>query len=154
MVQACLYDLGLKFAGNNDFKDELKEQLDKLEWESESFVDFCYNDCEEMTLTNVITKLKGIRIFEKNKTKFYLQRTSILEKFGIDEVSDSIKCKDISELEQLLQSEKDLIEWKIKIFKEGLIWDGRRYCWKFKYENKKLYFTKKALPEFSNSQNL
>lgn len=132
------------------FKDEARDRLDKIVFDSGYFVSWCYDEDEDMTLTKTRVIMRGERKDVgkgKNlKTKFYLAREFWLEKFN-ETLVDDICCKDLNELEEILETEKGNIAFAKRLFEKGIIFDGRRYCWKFEYNGKKLILTEKVMPE-------
>ena len=146
--QVSLFDLNLKETDNSiEFKDEMQKDLDRLRFESEVFVNTCYDENQDLTLSKQKITLIPIRSTKQDKNgkaKLFLMRHSWVEKFeDFDVFVDEIPAKDLNELEQIIQAEKENIEWYQELMKKGLIFDGHRYCWTFEYKDKKLKFLEK-----------
>lgn len=149
MAQISLFDSGLKFKEGkalDEFKDETRERLDNLQWESPEKQTFAYNDDGDMFLTKMRLKLEGIRrLGKKGKFEFLLERHfrySHLEEV----IEDEIPCKRIQDLEACFQGEQILFESDLEL-PENVLFDGHRYCWRFrKNEDGTISFTEKVIP--------
>lgn len=146
-TQIGLFDMGLEAStktGAENFIDSAGERLAKLEWHSESRKGLYYDELDYRKLCSLTVELKGIRkLDKKGKFKFYLERYwhySELEEIIADEVS----CKNIDELEKVFESEKDNFEC-LRSLPDDVLFDGRRYCWKFEVNDGIIYFTEKWL---------
>lgn len=124
------------------------KRLAKLKWLSESRKDFYYGELDYRKLCSLTVEFKGIRTPDKKnkgKFKFYLERYwhySNLEEI----IADEVLCKDIDELEKVFETEKDNFEC-LKNLPDDVLFDGRRYCWKFEVRYDKVCFVEKWLPQ-------
>ena len=134
LTQLSLFDMNLKTTdktGIESFKDETGKRLEKLQWVSEYRQDFMYNENDMRKLTQVKLYLKGIRrLNKKGKFNFFLERKWYHRDLN-DVIADEIPCGKISDLEACFNDEKFLFEWH-KDLPKDVLFDGRRYCWKFK----------------------
>lgn len=149
MQQVSLFDANLKFKeGNNleEFKDETKKRLDKLEWHSPEKQTFFYDNEDNKKLTLLTVDLKGIRrLNKKGKFEFVLER--YWHYADLEEcIADEVKHKKIEDLESCFSDEIALFESDLRLPKD-VLFDGRRYCWKFKEIEKKVYFIEKWIPD-------
>jgi hypothetical protein len=148
--QINLFDMGLKTAQKSeaeDFTDTAAETLKKLSWYSERMQTFYYDELENMKLTSVRLKLKGIRRLKKDgKFEFALERSWFYS--GLEEcIEDEIKFGKIEELEELFEDEKYSFE-QLRKLPEDVLFDGRRYFWKFqKTQDGTIYFAEKWMPQ-------
>jgi len=150
MQQVSLFDIDLKFKKGNsleDFKDEAKDKLDKLEWHSPEKQTFFYSEPGNKKLSLLTLDLKGIRrINKKKKFEFVLLRHWHYS--GLEEcIDDEVKAKTIEDLEKCFENEISLFKSDLYL-PEDVLFDGRRYCWKFeKREDGTIEFIEKWLPE-------
>ena len=150
-MQKSLFDMDLKTisTGTEEFKDSAGERLDKLNWKSELTKTFSYNENEDRIKIMIVTYLKGIRkINKKGKFEFYLLRDNFCATID-DLFADEIKCKDIKELEDFFEGEKQHAIWMSKL-PDDVLFDNHRYCWKFKEADGKVKFIEKWIGEINN----
>jgi len=125
--------------------DENKK-LDDLFFESEYFNNFMESD-EGTIPTTTKVRLKAVKgIDKKGKAEFILIKEFLVK--AKDEVFNEAldcKCKNLEELLNIFESEKE----ELKVFKQasdkGIMFDNRRYWWKTKIENNKVYFIEKVI---------
>jgi len=150
-AQIGLFDMGLETStetGTENFIDSAGKRLAKLKWHSESRKDFYYDEADYRKLCSLKVEFKGIRVPDKKtkgRSKFSLERYwqySNLEEI----IADEVQCKDIDELEKVFEAEKENFE-TLRNLPDDVLFDGRRYCWKFKEYDGKVYFTDKWLPQ-------
>jgi hypothetical protein len=142
-MQSNLLDLGLNFERRDiPFEDELATRLERLAWQSEPFNSFMYDEDDEPVLVKSTLHLRALRTFGKKGTPhLYLARQ--LRCSSIEEpIDDIIACKDISELEQIFETEKDQVEFGIA---NKVMFDGHRYWWRWKEEDGKVIFTERFI---------
>jgi len=141
-MQSNLLDLGLRFERRAiPLEDELGTRLERLAWQSEPFNSFMYDEDDEPVLVKSTLHLKALRAFSKKGTPhLYLARC--VHCSHLDEpLDDIIACKDISELEQLFETEKEQVEFGIA---NNVLFDGR-YWSKWQEEDGKVIFTEKFI---------
>ena len=135
-----LLDLELKWVDSKgiEVKDEEKEKLKSLCFESDYFVGMCYSDQEEMTLSRQkvwITTERKLVGKVKPIMKFFIIKNIWIEKYGVDILSNEWDFKDIKSLEDCVNDEKEELNYSIEQLKENKIFDNHRYWWKFDYNN-------------------
>ena len=147
--QTALSDFKLKpqADGEATFLDDERERLDRLAWESREFTTWMYDDKERMTLTRTSVSLKGARRIvgtgKKSKKQFFLIREHWVAKAG-ESIEDEIPVQDLGELERMVEHEREYTKALQEGIAEGLLFDGRRYWWKFTYEDGEVTFTERA----------
>ena len=140
-MQKSLLGLELKFAATDiPFEDQLGARLERLAWQSEPFDSWKYDDNDEAVLIKATLHLRAVRTFpKKGAPRLYLERR--LQCSHLDEpLGDLIRAADMSELEQLFETEKDQVEFSIA---NNAMFDGHRYWWKWQEENGKVIFTER-----------
>lgn len=168
MTQANLMDMNLKFKKGVDFKgrsnlstmnlksskknimdefkDESLERINKLVWNSPKKQTFCYDDNGDMKLTTLKLNLKGARrLNKKGKFDFVLEREWDYD--GIEEkIIDDVLCHKLPDLESCFNDEIFMFESDLTLPKD-VLFDGHRYCWKFKEVKGKIRLLEKWLPK-------
>jgi hypothetical protein len=115
---------------------EEQDKLSRLTFDSGYFVDLVYDEDLHMTFSKARVRLKGIRTFDKKGSpRFFVEVSKWFEKFGGEIINDAWQGKDISELEAMVDSHKLLVDETKEQLAKGIVFDGHRYWWKFKYEN-------------------
>ena len=141
-MQSNLLDLGLSFERRDiPFEDELGTQLERLAWQSEPFNSWTYDENDDAVLTKATLHLGAVRTFpKKGAPRLYLHRQlrcSHLE----EPLDDIIRAANMSELEQLFETEKDQVEFSIA---NNVMFDGR-YWWKWRQEEGKVIFNERFI---------
>ncbi len=148
-----LFDFKVDWKKPEPYKDEVKEKLEKLKFDSGYFVNWCYDSDEEMTLSKTRvwfeTQRRLVGKGKNQKVKFFLITKQWWELFN-DVLEMETDFKDIKSLEETLEYLKENIELAKEMIKKGIIFDGRRYWWKFEYVDKKLNLIEKITPGFEN----
>lgn len=122
------------------------DTLSKLTFDSGYFVDLVYDEDLHMTFSKARIRLKAVRTFDrKGSPHFFVDVSKWFEKFGGEIINDIWQGKDISELEAMIDSHKLLIDESKEQLAKGIVFDGHRYWWKFKYENGLVELTEKVI---------
>jgi hypothetical protein len=139
-MQKSLLELDLRFEkAAIPFCDELAEKLHSLTWDSESFDDWLYDENDEAICVKVTLHLAAVRAVDRRgRPHLYLARQTrhSRDDQGID---DLIPCENMSELEQLIETEKERIAFTVE---NMVLFDGR-YWWHWEEESGKVVFTER-----------
>ena len=131
-----------------NFQEVIEEnkKLDDLFFESEYFNNFMESD-EGIIPTTTKVKLKAVKgIDKKGKVEFILIKEFLVkakEEF-FNEALES-KCKNLEELINLFESEKEELKVMKQASDKGIMFDNRRYWWKTEIRNDKVYFIEKVI---------
>jgi hypothetical protein len=148
--QKSLFDLNLKMVDapqNEQFVDDIRERLNKMEWLSLPRHTFSYDENDNLKFAYVSLSMKCDRRIKKNgKIEYLLLRNFYYDSID-DLLDDEITFNKIEELEQMFLNEKESFESE-RLLPKDVLFDGHRYCWRFEIHNDgTVEFVEKWVPE-------
>jgi hypothetical protein len=142
-----LFDFNAEWKEPEKISDDELSKIKAISFDSEYFYNWCYvNDDMFLSKTRINLSADKRLVGKGKNSKFkYFLLFSQYWKALDDVIFDEIECKTLDELINWYEHYKDNCEVAKELILKGIIFDGRRYWWKFNLgEDERVEFTRKA----------